>query len=138
MSNRDRTPHVRHHPARAHHPEAREETVARAVAEADEAQELDARLEGADPTTRRGVNRRVTRRAAAIALAGAVAGALIALGLGLTSDSLGVDGPLAMAGFMLILAFAGAIIGGVVGALLLLEREDGRVERHVERVTGRR
>ena len=47
--------------------ESREETIERVVHEADEAQNVTAREELVDPTSRRGVNRTVVRRAGAVA-----------------------------------------------------------------------
>ena len=38
---------------------------------------------------------------------------------------------------MILLAAALALVVGVLSTLILLEREDGRVEREVERKTGR-
>ena len=43
----------------------------------------------------------------------------------------------ATVGYMIVLAGALALVVGVLATLILLEREDGRVEREVERKTGR-
>lgn len=47
------------------------------------------------------------------------------------------SGAAGAAGYTLALGVAGALVGAVIGTLLTLAREDGRVEREVEERTGR-
>ncbi len=67
------------------------------------------------------------------AVIGAVAGIVLSLAPG-PFETGSVGGAI---GYAVVLAFAGAIIFSMIGALVTLEREDGRVERDVEQATGR-
>jgi MFS family permease len=125
------------HPPTAPSPEPREETIAKAVGEADAVQEVTPHVKGEDPSTRRGVNRTVTRSALLFAAVGAVVGAVAGLVLSLVPGPLETDGWGATVGYMIVLAGALALVVGVLSTLILLEREDGRIEREVERKTGR-
>ena len=125
------------HPPTAPSPESREETIAKAVGEADVVHEVTPRVEGADPSTRRGVNRTVARSALMFAAIGAVVGAVAGLVLSLVPGPFETSGWGETIGYMLGLAGALALVVGVIGTLILLAREDGRVEREVERKTGR-
>ena len=127
--------HVDPHPPTAPSPEPREETIARAVGEAD-VQEVTPQVEGEDPSTRRGLNRTVTQSALLFAAVGAVAGAVAGLVLSLMPGPFETNGWGATVGYMIVLAGALALVVGVLATLILLEREDGRVEREVERKTG--
>ncbi len=117
--------------------ESREETIDRVLEEADEAQHVHAREELVDPTSRRGVNRAVTKRALLLAGAGAVFGAVLALILSLLPGPVETDTVPGTIGYMVVSGIVFAIIFGLIGTLILLAREDGRVEREVERATGR-
>jgi hypothetical protein len=118
-------------------PESREETIARVIDESDRAQGITAHEELEDPTTRRGVNRSLTRGALAFAGIGAIVGAVAGLILSLAPGPFETDSVGSAIGYMLGLAAALAVVVGVIATLILLEREDGRVEREVERKTGR-
>ena len=128
---------VDRHPASTASPEPREETIAKAVGEADAVQEGSLGVEGEDPSTRRGVNRTVTQNALILAGAGGVAGAVIGLVLSLVPGPFETNGWGATIGYMIVFAGALALVVGVLSTLILLEVEDGRVEREVERKTGR-
>lgn len=127
---------VQEHPPTQADPEPREETIARVIEESDRAQGVTARHEAEDPTTRRGVNRTVTRRALAFAGIGAIVGAVIGLILSLAPGPFETDSVGSAIGYMIGLAAAVGVITGILATLILLEREDGRVEREVERKTG--
>jgi hypothetical protein len=125
------------HPPSAASAETREETIAKAVAEADAVQDGSPRVEGEDPSTRRGVNRSVASGALIAAGVGAVVGVVTGLVLSLVPGPFETNGWGATIGYMIVLAGALALVVGVLSTLILLEREDGRVEREVERKTGR-
>jgi hypothetical protein len=116
--------------------ESREETIERVIHEADERQDVAARHELVDPTTRRGVNRTLARRGLVLAAAGAVVGAVLALVLSFLPGPVETDSVAGTIGYMVVVGIAFAIIVGLIGTLILLAREDGRVEREVERATG--
>jgi hypothetical protein len=131
-------PHsVQQYPPVEPHPEPREETVARVLDEAGELQRGQAREQLADPSTRRGVNRALVKTALVAAAAGFVAGALIALILSLVSGPFETSGWGDTIGYMVAIGAALALVVGMLASLALLAREDGRVEREVERRTGR-
>ena len=117
--------------------ESREETIERVLDEADEAQDVQAREELVDPTSRRGVNRTVAKQAVLLAAAGAVVGAVLALVLSVLPGPVETDTVAGTIGFMVVSAIVFALIFGLIGTLVLLAREDGQVEREVERATGR-
>lgn len=137
-------------PARSAHPparpnaESREETVDRALAESEQVGSDAPRA--ADPSTRRGFNVALGRQMLRGALIGALAGVVIAVFLrwlapapltGWPGGGSFTDGGLASwVGWTLALAVALAIVVMVIAALLHLAREDGRIERQVERATG--
>ncbi len=73
-----------------------------------------------------------------LAASGFVVGAAIALVLALLPRPFEVSGVASTIGYMIGLGVAAALVFMVIGSLLLLAREDGRVEREVERGTGRR
>ena len=73
-------------------PESREETIAKAVGEADAVQEVTPHVKGEDPSTRRGVNRTVTQSALLFAAIGAVVGAVAGLVLSLVPGPFETDG----------------------------------------------
>lgn len=125
------------HPPTASQPESREETIEKAVGEADAVQVGTASVEDEDPTTRRGLNRVVRRSALKYAAFGAVAGAVLGLVLSLLPGPFETNGWDETVGYMAVLAGALALVVGMLSTLILLEREDGRVERGVERKTGR-
>ncbi|HSJ73240.1 MAG TPA: hypothetical protein VK904_02905 [Miltoncostaeaceae bacterium] len=116
--------------------ESREETIGRVLEEADEAQNVQAREELVDPTSRRGVNRTVAKRGVMLAAVGAVFGAVLALILSFLPGPVETDTAAGTIGYMVVVGIAFAIIFGLIGTLILLAREDGRVEREVERATG--
>jgi hypothetical protein len=117
--------------------ESREETIERVLEEADEAQNVHAREELVDPTSRRGVNRAVAKRALVLAAVGAVFGAVLALILSFLPGPVETDTVPGTIGYMIVVGIVFAVIFGLIGTLILLAREDGRVEREVERATGR-
>jgi hypothetical protein len=138
MMESQQHPHsVQQHPPTAPDPETREETVARVIDEADEVQRGRAREELVDPSTRRGVNRALARTALTAAAIGFVAGAVIALILSLVPGPFETSGWGDTIGYMAGIGAALALVVGVLASLALLAREDGRVERDVERRTGR-
>jgi hypothetical protein len=116
--------------------ESREETIERVIHEADDRQGAVGRQELVDPTTRRGVNRTLARRGLQLAAAGAVVGAVLALILSFLPGPVETDSVAGTIGYMVVVGIAFAIIVGLIGTLVLLAREDGRVEREVERATG--
>jgi len=131
-------PHsVQQHPPTAPDPEPREETIARVVEEADELQEGGAREELVDPSTRRGVHRALAKTAVTAAGIAFVAGAVVALILSLVPGPFETNGWGETVGYMVGLGAALALVVGVLASLILLAREDGRVERDVEQRTGR-
>jgi len=66
-----------------------------------------------------------------------VIGAVLAVVLSDVNGPFQTDSAGATAGYALIMAIAFAIVFGMITTLILLAREDGRVEREVERRTGR-
>jgi hypothetical protein len=126
---------VQHDEPAATHAETREEKIARVV-DAEEA--AGARYGGsADPSTRRGMHRTLSGSLLGFAAAGAVIGAVLGIILSLAPGPFETDGVGAAIGYVVVLAIAFAIVVGLLGALLTLAREDGRVEREVEHSTGR-
>ncbi len=121
-------------PARPH-AESREETVER-VAGHEEAV-IAARGGSSDPSTRRGLNRWLGRNQAVLALCGFVVGAALGLVLSLAPGPVETNSVWGAIGYMIVLGAAGVLGFVVIGSLLLLAREDGRVEREVERGTAR-
>ena len=117
--------------------ESREETVSRVIEETGEVQRVHANEEIADPTTRRGVNRTVTKDALIFAGIGAVLGAVLALILSFLPGPVETDSVPGTIGYMVVLAVLVGIIFALIGTLILLAREDGRIERKVEQKTGR-
>jgi hypothetical protein len=125
--------------------ESREETIERVVKEAEEEQRTPASVETADPSTRRGLNRALLRVVLALAIAGFVVGAVLGLILSL------LPGPFELVGrgniegstgwlqtllYSLVMGAGLALVVTVIGTLIFLAREDGRVERDVEHRTG--
>jgi hypothetical protein len=121
---------VEYFPPTHAHAESQEQALARIV----RAAHLDDRPEPleADLTTLTGGNRRIAARAGLMMVLGAVAGGAIGLGLSRSSGPFGVESTGGTVGYMLVLGLALAVIVGLVSTLLMLEREDGRVEREVE------
>jgi hypothetical protein len=117
--------------------ESRQETVERVVHEADDVQNVHARTESADPTSRRGVNRVLFRQAMVVGAIGAVVGAVLAIVLSYVTGPFQTDSAGAKAGYAVIMAVAIAIVFVLITTLIFLAREDGRVEREVEQKTGR-
>lgn len=114
--------------------ETRDDTIAR-LAGSDEA--VGRELGGSpDPSTRRGVNRVLWRTRLMAGAIGFVVGAVAALILSLAPGPFETDGVTEMIGYMALLGFAVGVVSAMVFALLTLAREDGRVEREVERRTG--
>lgn len=77
-------------------------------------------------------HRRLVIRALSIAAIGGVIGAIGGLILSRTSGPFGVDSTAGTIGYMIVLGIAVAIIAGLVGTLLMLEREDGRAAHAIE------
>jgi hypothetical protein len=121
-------------PAKSH-AETREATIARVV-DADEAVGAE-RGGSADPSSRRGLNRTLRRALTGSAGAGALGGALLGLVLALAPGPFQTSGAPGVVAYVVVLAVAGTLITTLLGALLTLAREDGRVEREVEESTGR-
>lgn len=94
--------------------ESRNETVERVIGDAPRSAGIDA-----DPSSRRRVGSRISATAVGVALATALMAFVIVL--------------LASAGIGLALGLAGAtgLGAGIIAALVMAEREDGRVEREV-------
>jgi hypothetical protein len=113
-------------------PESREETVAHATggpAEARRAME--------DETSRRGIWTRLARVVAVWGALGLAGGVVLGIVLQLVGVPVGAgSGDLASAGektlFVGLLGIAVGVVAGLVGALLTLAREDGRVAAEVE------
>jgi hypothetical protein len=124
-------------PAQPHPAESREETIERVVEEADQALEVPTRGEAGDPTSRRGVNRAVFKRGLGLAGIGAVVGAVLAVILSFLPGPVETDTVAGTLGYALVMAVLLALVVGLIGTLILLAREDGRVEREVEHETGR-
>jgi hypothetical protein len=117
------------------HAETRDETVDRAI--------HDAHLDEApgsvdlDSTTASGRNRRIARNAGIIMVAGALVGAVGGLVLTLIPGPFDTESTAAAVGLMLVLGFAVGVIVALVATLLMLEREDGRIEHEVEDYTAK-
>jgi hypothetical protein len=122
-------------PAKSH-AESREETIARVV-ESEEAVEGAERGGSTDPSSRRGLNRTLRHALTGSAAAGALGGALLGLVLALAPGPLQTSGAPGVVAYVVVLAVAGTLLTTLLGALLTLAREDGRVEREVEESTGR-
>jgi hypothetical protein len=138
MADEPHTPSTQTHPPTQPDPEPREETIARVVEESGQAQEITAHEESQDPTTRRGANRTIIRTGLAWAAVGAVVGAIAGLILSIAPGPFETDDVGDAIAYTFGLAAALFVVVGVVATLILLAREDGRVEREVERKTGRR
>lgn len=118
-------------PERVTSPERpREEIVAEAIREQREIEEAHGATPGADPSTRRGFQRTALRTALVAAVIGGLALFVLgALAVMLTDASW----------FLAVsVAVVGAVAAGLIGALVAGGREDGKVERTVERQTGQR
>ena len=111
--------------------ETREETIARVVG--DEEAAGAERGGSPDPSTRRGLNRALWRTVAIYAGVGFVAGAILGLILSLSPGPFETDGTGETIGYMVGLGLALALVVTLLASLFLLEREDGRVERELER-----
>ena len=138
-------PNVQHYPPAKADAESREETIERVIHESEEVQRTTAGIEAVDPSSRRGLNRALARVVALLACAGFAVGA----GLGLVLSFL--PGPFELVGrgniegstgwlqallYALVMGAGFALVVTVVGTLIFLAREDGRVEREVEGRTG--
>lgn len=114
-------------PSQPHSPEveSRDETIARIQRE-DLGAEAQAQPDGADPTSRRHLGRRLARFGLMGGLACAIVGVAVTLMVG--------------GGWPLALGIGAAIVisAGVVIALIAAEDEDGRIERDVEHVVENR
>lgn len=117
------------------HAEPREETIAKAV-DAAEAARAEAGV-SADPSTRRGVNVSLWRALVGWAAVGALVGAVAGIVLSLSPGPFETGSVAGAVGYAVGLGVAGALVFSMIGALITLEREDGRVERDVEHRTGR-
>lgn len=125
---------VQHDQPAEQHIETREETIERVV---DSTEAVTAERGGsADPSSRRGLNRLLARTLSGFGLAGAVFGALLALLLSFLPGPIETHDVLGVIGYMIVLGAAFALGFAVIGTLLNLAREDGRVEREVEEATG--
>ncbi|MFP5451407.1 MAG: hypothetical protein ACLGG9_06600 [Thermoleophilia bacterium] len=115
------------------HGENRDETLDRVVRDGH----LD---EGPEPidsdfTTATGGNRRIARKAGIVMAAGAVVGALAGLILTVIPGPFDTESTSGTVGYMLVMGFAVGVIVALVATLLMLEREDGRMEHEVEDYT---
>lgn len=114
-------------PARTE-PETREETLARVA---------DTPAPPADPSSRRGLRTVLGAAALRSVAAGAAAGALVGLVMAIAPGPIDVEGASGTIGYTVAFAAVGALVAAAIGALLVLAREDGRIEREVEEATGR-
>jgi hypothetical protein len=136
----DEHPHVGFDEPASREVESREETVEKAVHEAA-VQRVEPTVETVDPSQRRGFNRDLRRRLALVAIAGFVAGAALGVILGVLpgpfelrgqGDSRG-DTALEWSLYCVVLGVALAVVAMVIVGLVLTQRENGRVQREVER-----
>ncbi len=116
------------------HPEPREETIAKAI---DASEAAGAPVDRVDPSTRRGVNFRLGRALVGWATVGAVIGVVAGIVLSLAPGPFETGSVAGAIGYAAVLGFAGALVFSMIGSLITLEREDGRIERDVEESTGR-
>lgn len=121
---------VEYFPPTRPHAESRGDTLDRVVHDGH----LD---EGPEPidsdlTTATGGNRRIAKRAGIVMVVGALVGALAGLILTVIPGPFDTDTTAGTVGYMLVLGFAVGVIVALVATLLMLEREDGRVEHEVE------
>lgn len=115
--------------------ETREETIARVI---DQTEAAGADRGGsADPSTRRGVQRTLVGAIVVFGGVGAIIGGVLGLVLSLLPGPFETSSVLGAIGYTAVMAAGGALIGSMIGALVTLAREDGRVEREVEERTGR-
>lgn len=112
------------------HPESREETIAHAI------EESGAPADALDPSTRRRFGFVLGRALATWATVGAVVGAVAGVVLSLAPGPFETGSVGGAIGYAVVLAVAGALIFSIIGGLFTVEREDGRVEKDVERTTG--
>jgi hypothetical protein len=142
----DETPppsqHVQPDRPATQHVETREETVARVMG-AEEAVSVG-RGGTADPSTRRGLQRRARDNFFKAFACGGVAGIVLGLALyflpgpreegrGLGLERTGWPNAV---GYALIMGMALAVVAAVITTFITLMREDGRVEREVQEKTG--
>lgn len=123
-------PEVEFFPPTRPHAESRGDTLDRVVHDAH----LD---EGPEPidsdlTTATGGNRRIAKKAGIVMVVGALVGAIGGLILTVIPGPFDTDTTAGTIGYMLVLGFAVGVIVALVSTLLMLEREDGRVEHEVE------
>lgn len=139
-------PHLgRDEPATPTPVESREETIERVVHEAEAVQQVEPTVQTVDPTSRSGFNRTLVFTIAKLAATGFAIGAVLGLVLSALPGPFeivgrgnieGSNGPLQVTLYALVMGVGMALIVAVIGSLILLAREDGRVEHDVERRTG--
>lgn len=117
------------------HAESREETLNKAV-DANEAA-LAKSGGSVDASTSRGINQKLRKALVRWSAIGAVIGAAAGVILSLSPGPFETHNVGGLIGYAALLALAGGLIFALIGALVSLEREDGRVERDVENATGR-
>lgn len=117
-------PSIEYFPPSEPHAETRRATLDRVIHESH----LDERPEplDGDSTTMSGGNLRIARRVAVSAAVAACLGAIVGLIIALAPGPFGDDSALGIAGHMIIMGLAFALIATLVTTLMLLEREDGR------------
>ena len=131
----DETPSIQKDLPAEPHAESREETIAKAV-DANEAAQT--RAGGSvDPSTSRGVNQKLWKALARWGSIGAIVGIVGGVILSLSPGPFETHTVGGAIGYAALLGVAGALIFALIGGLTSVEREDGRVERDVENVTGR-
>lgn len=119
--------------------ETRQETVDRVLAETrqDDVEAAQGSDPGADASTRRGFNRAVWLRAGMGFVGGlALGAAIILVANAVQPEALGEPSGMALVGAIFVTGLLMGVIVAIITAFVTLEREDGRIEREVEKDVG--